>query len=72
MGEYNRESSCPKCGHADIDTWYCTGNRYGCSRDPRDYRDYTEMGREHIDRTCRNCRFTWAEDCLDSKESGDG
>ena len=57
MKQYEPEIICPKCGHTDIGTAFCTRifpNDYG-------QHDGVQAGQEHFDRWCRRCRFKWVE-----------
>lgn len=58
---YNPDAVCPKCGGASIHTAYHRWPAYACPFPTFGLVD----AREHMDRTCRHCGYSWSEECLD-------
>jgi len=57
LPQYQPEGLCPKCGHADVGTFY---SKPGCG-DP----ECSSCDREHLRRLCHTCRYEWAEAVID-------
>lgn len=57
---YDAEGTCPKCGCADVITWYCEniGSYYLKSC-------YHKFRSEHLHRACQRCHYEWHEACVE-------
>jgi hypothetical protein len=66
---------CAKCGSQDVNAYYHPDTHSGSTTCPvymwGSHLDRTCCTAEHIDRRCRRCGFTWAEQSLPSAEAGD-
>lgn len=61
MKPYDPKAVCPKCGHSDISSEYCSGiyPDHGYYDPPHPSDD------EAIHRHCQRCQYGWAEAPLD-------
>lgn len=63
---YDKKAACPKCGCKKVGTVYDSGgdvNGHGCYMNS----EAVYVAKEHFDRTCANCHFSWHEACLPKK-----
>jgi len=66
MDVYNQEAECPKCGCKDINN--CFRHKGEHFYDTSEAYNYSHNAEEDlIERTCKNCNFTWHEAPLDNK-----
>lgn len=56
------KKKCPKCGHKDVSTIYCLGKTSACVI----WIDLDKQT-EHLERTCQQCHYQWAEQCIKQK-----
>ncbi len=64
MEPFTKEAKCPKCGYGLISIKYCKGGTGGLSCITGFY--YT-ANREHLDKTCDKCGFSWPEETMDKE-----
>lgn len=63
---FDSEAVCPKCGWADVDVTYHKWPTYDCPFPSYLRRD----AKEHLDRRCRRCYYSWSEEGLDQDGRG--